>query len=86
MPSDGSAEFRQAKAERVISITNTTVGNVDVNKPVPALAKRLMRVNAHDIPVTASGNLVKGLLGRWELVKAFLALGGVVKKRGMLDE
>jgi CBS domain-containing protein len=86
VPHDDSAEFRQARAERVISITNTTVGSVDISKPVPELARRLIRPNAQDIPVTASGNLVKGLLGRWELVKAFLALGGVLKKRGMLDE
>jgi CBS-domain-containing membrane protein len=77
------SEARQSRAEKVTAVTQTGIERVSPEKPVNALITSLMKPTALAIPVLDSGNVIKGIVERWDLAKAFSALGGVLKKQGM---
>jgi predicted transcriptional regulator len=79
-----NAAARQVRAERILAVTHTGFERATMEMPVTRLIKALLKPSAITIPVLDAGNVIKGVVGRWELVKAFLALGGVLKKRGIL--
>jgi len=78
-----TADARQVRAEKVAAVTQTGIEKVTADKSMNALIAALMKPTALAIPVLDSGNVLKGVVERWDLAKAFLALGGVVKKQGM---
>lgn len=80
---DESADSRQVRAEKITAVTQTGIEKVSADKSMNALIAALMKPTALAIPVLDSGNVLKGVVERWDLAKAFLALGGVVKKQGM---
>jgi CBS-domain-containing membrane protein len=81
---DDTSADRQVRAERILAVTHTGFERATVDMPVTSLVNALLKPAAQTIPILDAGNVIKGVVGRWELVKAFLALGGVLKKRGIL--
>ena len=81
---DDPSDSRQVRAEKVTAVTQTGIEKVSADKPMTALINSLLRPTAMAIPVLDAGNVLKGVVERFDLAKAFLALGGVVKKQGML--
>ena len=78
-----TTETRQAKAEKVAAVTQTGIRRVSSSQAVGPLIEALLMPDATTIPVVDSGNVIRGIIERWELAKAFLALGGVVKKQSL---
>lgn len=81
---DSDPDARQARSEKVSSVTQTGIEKIFADRPINLLVSSLMKPSALALPVLDSGNVIKGIVERWDLAKAFLALGGVVKKQGML--
>ncbi len=77
------SESRQSRSEKITAVTQTGIERVSPEKPVNSLITSLMKPTAVAIPVLDSGNVIKGIVERWDLAKAFSALGGVLKKQGM---
>ena len=78
-----STDGRQARNEKVAAVTQTGIERMPADTPVGTLIAALMKPTAQAIPVLDSGNVIRGMVERWDLAKAFLALGGVVKKQNM---
>jgi len=73
-------EERQVRAGKVMAVTNTQCQTVDMEQPVVDIAAKLLGRESTDMPVMDSGNVIKGIVGRREMMKALVALGGVLKQ------
>ncbi len=82
-----ASDVRATLAEKVGSVTMSTPIVVTTETSVMDVATKLLEPNASDMPVTTpDGSRIAGIIGRVDLLKAFGALGGLAKKRGLLDE
>lgn len=82
-----ASDVRATLAEKVGSVTMSSPNVVTTETSVMDVATKLLDPAASEMPVTTpDGSRIAGIIGRVDLLKAFGALGGLAKKRGLLDE
>lgn len=82
-----ASDVRATLAEKVGSVTMSSPNVVTTETSVMDVATKLLEPASSEMPVTTpDGSRIAGIIGRVDLLKAFGALGGLAKKRGLLDE
>jgi CBS-domain-containing membrane protein len=82
-----SSDVRAVLAEKVTQVMLANPTCVTTDTPVGEVVARQTQIDAYEQPVLSSDKTrIAGVIGRSDLLRALAALGGLAKKRGLIDE
>jgi predicted transcriptional regulator len=82
-----SSDVRAVLAEKVTQVMLANPVCVTTETPILDVVTRQAQTDAYEQPVlSADKSRIAGIIGRFDLLRALAALGGLAKKRGLMDE
>lgn len=82
-----SSEVRAVLAEKVTQVMLANPNCVTVDTLIGEVVARQLQTDAYEQPVLSTDkSRIAGVIGRSDLLRAMAALGGLAKKRGLMDE